>query len=129
MQTTCDADGTWSNEPANCTISKCNDPKVEIPVTNSRSVGECNMTYGSSCSLVCLSGFRSSGTDIGRLVCDVDDDGTAVTWKITGGAFSCVDNGKSISYPLFEVLDLFYINPNQYHLRISLMVTKCLFLS
>ena len=98
--TTCGADGTWSSEPASCTILQCiNDPKAEI--NNSQSVGECNMTYGSSCSLICLSGFRSSGSDVGRLVCNMDDEDTAVKWKITGGNFSCADTSKSI---LFEML-------------------------
>ena len=96
--TTCDTDGTWSNELAICTILKCEDPKVEI--ANSQSIGECNMTYGSSCSLVCSSGFRSSGVDVGSLLCDVNDEGTAVTWKIAGGGFSCINSSKSIyHYP------------------------------
>ena len=94
-QTNCTADGTWSSEPVTCIILKCNDPEVEI--ANSQSVGVCNVTYGSSCSLSlnCSSGFNVSGN--GEHVCDdVNDEGTAVKWRSVGGAFSCVAAGKSI---------------------------------
>ena len=61
-----------------CTILKCNDPEVEI--ANSQSVGVCNVTYGSSCSLNCSSGFSVSGN--GEHVCDdVNDEGTLVKWR------------------------------------------------
>ena len=87
-QTKCTADGTWSSEPVTCTILKCNDPEVEK--ANSQSVGVCNVTYGSSCSLNCSSGFSVSGD--GEHVCDdVNDEGTLVKWRNTGGAtFTCV---------------------------------------
>ena len=92
-QTRCSADGTWSSEPVTCTILKCNDPEVEI--ANSQSVGVCNVTYGSSCSLNCSSGFSVSGN--GEHVCDdVNDEGTTVKWRSVGGAFSCVSSGKSL---------------------------------
>ena len=93
-QTRCRADGTWSSEPVNCTILKCNDPEVEI--VNSQSVVVCIVTYGSSCSLKCSSGFSVSGN--GELVCnDVNDEGTTVKWRSVGGAFSCVVTDKSNS--------------------------------
>ena len=77
-QTRCRADGTWSSEPVTCTILKCNDPEVEI--ANSQSVGVCNVTYGSNCSLNCSSGFSVSGN--GEHVCDdVNDEGTLVKWR------------------------------------------------
>ena len=92
-QTRCNGDGTWSSEPVTCTILKCNDPEVEI--ANSQSVGVCNVTYGSSCSLNCSSGFSVSGN--GEHVCDdVNDEGTSVKWRSVGGAFSCVDAGESL---------------------------------
>jgi len=92
-QTRCSADGTWSSEPVNCTILKCNDLKVEI--TNSQSVGVCNVTYGSSCSVSCSNGFSVSGN--GEHVCDdVNDEGTSVKWRSLGGAFGCVAAGKSL---------------------------------
>ena len=92
-QTRCRADGTWSSEPVTCTILKCNDPEVDI--ANSQSVGVCNVTYGSSCSLNCSSGFSVNGN--GEHVCDdMNDEGTAVKWRSVGGAFSCVAAGKSI---------------------------------
>ena len=90
-QTRCFADGTWSSEPVTCTVLKCNDPEVEI--ANSQSVGACNVTYGSSCSLDCSSGYSVSGN--GEHVCDdVNDEGTLVKWRSVGGAFSCVAAGK-----------------------------------
>ena len=90
-QTRCNADGTWSSEPVTCTILKCNDPEVEI--ANSQSVGVCNVTYDSICSLNCSSGFSVSGD--GEHVCDdVNDEGTLVKWRSVGGAFSCVAAGK-----------------------------------
>jgi len=92
-QTRCNADGTWSSEPVTCTILKCNDPDLEI--TNSKSSSACNVTYGSSCSLSCLSGFKPKDSDNGKLICDVDDEGTSVKWKVVGGTFSCVDDEKS----------------------------------
>ena len=89
----CRADGTRSSEPVTCTILKCNDPEVEI--ANSQSVGVCNVTYGSSCSLNCSSGFSVSGN--GEHVCDdVNDEGTSVKWRSLGGAFSCVPTGKEL---------------------------------
>ena len=91
-QTRCSADGTWSSEPVTCTILKCNDPEVEI--ANSQSVGVCNVTYGSSCSLNCSSGFSVSGN--GEHVCDdVNDEGTSVMWRNIGSGFNCVPVGKS----------------------------------
>ena len=86
-QTRCRADATWSSGAATCAILKCNDPEVEI--ANSQSVGVCNVTYGSSCSLSCSSGFSVSGN--GEHVCDdVNDEGTSIKWRSVGGAFSCV---------------------------------------
>ena len=83
-QTKCNADGTWSSEPVTCTILKCNDPEVEI--ANSQSVGVCNVTYGSSCSLNCSSGFTASGN--GEHVCDdVNDE---VKWRSVGSNFTCI---------------------------------------
>ena len=76
-----------------CNILKCNDPEVEI--ANSQSDGVCNVSYGSSCSLNCSSGFSASGN--GEHVCDdVNDEGTSVKWRSVGGAFSCVAVGKSL---------------------------------
>ena len=90
-QTRCRADGTWSSEPVTCTVLKCNDPEVEI--ANSQSVGTCNVTYGSRCSLNCSSGFSVSGN--GEHVCDnVNEEGTSVKWRSLGGPFSCVAAGK-----------------------------------
>ena len=83
-----------------CTILKCNDPEVEI--ANSQLVGVCNVTYGSSCSLNCSSGFSVSGN--GEHVCDdVNDEGTSVKWRSTEGNFACVDTTgilKSLKIPL-----------------------------
>ena len=102
-QTRCSADGTWSSEPVTCTILKCNDPEVEI--ANSQSVGVCNVTYGSSCSLNCSSGFSVSGN--GEHVCDdVNDEGTSVKWRSVGEAFSCVAAGKKIKVSI--LLLIFY---------------------
>ena len=86
-QTRCRADGTWGSEPVTCTILKCNDPEVEI--ANSQSVGVCNVTYGSRCSLNCSSGFSVSGN--GEHVCDdVNDEGTLVKWRSVGNNFICI---------------------------------------
>ena len=75
-----------------CTILKCNDPEVEI--ANSQSVGVCNVTYGSSCSLNCSSSFSVSGN--GEHVCDdVNDEGTSVKWRSAEVIFSCTATGKS----------------------------------
>ena len=94
-QTRCRADGTWSSEPVTCTILKCNDPEVEI--ANSQSVGVCNVTYGSSCSLNCSSGFSVSSN--GEHVCDdMNDEGTLVKWRSVGGAFSCSSAGENIKF-------------------------------
>ena len=94
-QTRCNADGTWSSEPVTCTILKCNDPEVEI--ANSQSVGVCNVTYGSSCSLNCSSGFSVSGND--EHVCDdVNDEGTSVKWRSEDGTFSCVPGKMNTNY-------------------------------
>ena len=68
-----------------CTTLKCNDPEVEI--ANSQSVGVCNVTYGSSCSLNCRNGFSASGN--GELLCDVNDEGTLVKWRSIGDSFAC----------------------------------------
>jgi len=90
-QTRCNADGTWSSGPVTCAILKCNDPEVEI--ANSQSVGVCNVTYGSSCSLTCSNGFSVSGN--GEHVCnDVNNEGTSVGWRSLGGVFSCINTGK-----------------------------------
>jgi len=71
----CTNDGTWSSEPVTYTILTCNDSEVKI--ANSLSVGICNVTYGSHCSLNCSNGYISSGN--GEHVCDdVDDEGTSV---------------------------------------------------
>ena len=92
-QTTCRADGTWSSEPVTCGILKCNDPEVEI--ANSQSVGICDVTYGSSCSLNCLSGFSANGK--GEHVCDdVNDEETLVKWRSAEGTFSCAATGKLV---------------------------------
>ena len=97
-QTMCRADGTWSSEPVTCTILKCNDPEVEI--ANSQSVGVCNVTYGSSCSLNCSSGFSVSGN--GEHVCDdVNDEGTSVKWRSVGGTFGCVATGTYANQYLY----------------------------
>ena len=99
-QTRCRADGAWSNKPVNCIILKCNDPEVEI--ANSQSVGVCNVTYGSSCSLNCSSGFSASGN--GEHVCDdVNHEGTSVKWRSVGGMFSCIAVGKSQGTYTFSV--------------------------
>ena len=58
-QTSCNTSRTWISEPVTCTILKCDDPEVEI--ANSQSVGVCNVTFGSNCSLYCSSGFSASG--------------------------------------------------------------------
>jgi len=79
------------NEPVTCTILKCNDPKVEI--AKSQSIGVCNVTYGSSCSVTCSNGFSVS--DNGEHVCDdVNDEGTSVGWRSLGRAFSCISAAK-----------------------------------
>ena len=94
-QTRCDADGTWSSEPVTCIILKCNDPEVEI--ANSQSVGACNVTFGSSCSLNCSSGFSASGN--GEHVCDdVNDEGTLVKWRNAGEAFICASGMYTATY-------------------------------
>ena len=109
-QTRCRADGTWSSEPVTCTILKCNDPEVEI--ANSQSIGDCNVTYGSSCSLNCSSGFSVSGN--GEHVCDdVNDEGTSVKWRTTGNSFSCIDSETTsmsfnFTYKIFHVVFLYY---------------------
>ena len=91
----CLSDGTWSSEPVTCIILKCNDPELEI--ANSQSVSICNVTYGSSCSLSCSSGFSASSN--GEHVCDdVNDEGTSVKWRSVGGSFTCVNNGENILY-------------------------------
>ena len=92
-QTRCSVNGTWKSEPVTCTILKCNDPEVEI--ANSQSVGVCNVTYGSSCSLNCSSGYSVSGN--GEHVCnDMNDEGTSVKWRSIEGPFSCVATGKKM---------------------------------
>jgi len=86
-QTSCTGDGTWSSEPATCTILTCDDPEAEI--VNSLSVGVCNMTYSSHCLLNCSSGYISSAD--GEHVCDdVNDKGTSVKWRSVGGGFLCI---------------------------------------
>ena len=62
-----------------CTILRCNDPEVEI--ANSQSVGACNVTYGSGCSLNCSSGFSVSGNSE-HVYDDVNDEGTVVKWEM-----------------------------------------------
>ena len=91
-QIRCRVDGTWSSNPATCTILECNDPEEEIP----NSHGICNnRTYGSSCLLDCLRGFSASGN--GELVCDdVNDEGNSVKWRSVEGSFNCVAVGKSL---------------------------------
>ena len=91
-QTRCRADEIWSSESVTYTILKCNDPEVEI--ANSQSVGVCNVTYGSSCSLNCSKGFSVSGN--GAHVCDdVNDEETSVKWRSIRGNFSCVKNSEN----------------------------------
>ena len=66
-----------------------------MEISNSQSVGVCSVTYGSSCSLNCSSGYSVSGN--GEHVCDdVNDEGTLVKWRSVGGSFSCVATGKSL---------------------------------
>ena len=84
-QRRCRANGRWSSNPATCTILKCKDPEVEV--ANSQSVGVCDVTYGSSCSLDCTSGFSVSGN--GEHVCDVNVEGTLVKWRAISGSFTC----------------------------------------
>ena len=99
-QTRCSVDGTWSSEPVTCTILKCNDPEVEI--ANSQSVGVCNVTYGSSCSLNCSSGYSVSGN--GKHVCDdVNDEETTVKWRSVGGTFNCTPVGKSYTHQMQNI--------------------------
>ena len=94
-RTSCNADGTWSNNPVTCNILKCTDPEVEI--ANSQSVGVCSVTYGSRCSLNCSSGFSASGN--GEHVCDdVNDEGTSVKWRSIEGSFECVKATTGIYY-------------------------------
>ena len=94
-QTRCNADGTWSSEPVTCTILRCNDPEVEI--ANSQSVGVYNVTYGSICSLNCLSGFTASGNS--EHVCDdVNDE---MKWRSVGGNFTCIKTtSKPLGFPI-----------------------------
>ena len=105
-QTRCRADGTWSSEPVTCTILKCNDPELEI--ANSQSIGDCDVTYGSSCSLDCSSGFSVSGN--GEHVCDgVNDEGTSVKWRTTGNSFNCIDSETTsmsfnFTYIMFHII-------------------------
>ena len=104
-QTRCNADGTWSSEPATCTILKCDDLEVEI--ANSQSVGVCNAIYGSSCSLNCSSGFTASGNS--EYICDdVNDEGTLVKWRSVGSRanYNCIKDiaSKLLAYvPAFEI--------------------------
>ena len=100
-QTRCDVDGTWSSEPVTCTILTCNDPKMEIP--NSQSVSDCSngLTYGSSCSLDCSSGYSISGN--GKLVCDVNDDGV-MEWRSTTDSFSCINSKCSFVEHLLKTM-------------------------
>ena len=77
-----------------CTILQCNDPEVEIANSQPMESDVCNMTYGSSCSLNCSSGFSASSN--GEHVCDdVNDEGTSVKWRSIGGSFTCINNGEN----------------------------------
>ena len=58
-----------------------------VEISNSQSLGDCNMTYGSRCFLNCSSGYRVSGN--GEHVCDMNNEGT-VKWKSVGESFICV---------------------------------------
>ena len=108
-QTNCTADGTWSSEPVTCTILTCNDPEVEI--ANSQSVGVCNVTYASSCSLNCSSGFSASSN--GEHVCDdVNDELISVTWRSVGGSFTCVAIGAIVSVLTIFIIILFSLDDN-----------------
>ena len=74
-----------------CTILRYNEPKVDI--ANSQLVDVCNVTYGSSCSLSCSSGFSTSGN--GEHVCDdVNDEENSVKWRSVGGNFTCINNSE-----------------------------------
>ena len=85
----CLANRSWSGEPVTCNILRCSDPEVEI--TNSQSVGNCDLTYGSRCLLNCLSGFTTSGNN--ELVCDdVNEEGTSVKWRSLGDDFTCAND-------------------------------------
>ena len=97
-----------------CTILKCNDPEVEI--ANSQSVGVCNVTYGSSCSLNCSSGFSVSGN--GEHVCDDEgSQGTSVNWRSVGGAFSCVAASKSPFSLILNHVAIYYKSLHRYFIR------------
>ena len=90
----CLSNRSWSGEPVTCNILKCSNPELEI--TNSQSIGNCNLTYGSRCLLNCLSGFSASGTN--ELVCDeVNEERTSVKWRSLGDDFTCVDDTTSSS--------------------------------
>ena len=93
-----------------CTILKCNDPEVEI--ANSQSVGVCNVTYGSSCSLNCSSGFTASGN--GEHVCDdVNDEGTSVKWRsVGGGSFTCINKSENVWKSALFCAYIFTANSN-----------------
>ena len=65
-----------------------------MEIANSQSVGVCNVTYGSICSLNCPTGFSVSGN--GEHVCDdVNDKGTSVKWRSIVVNFSCVKNSEN----------------------------------
>ena len=89
-----------------CNILRCSDPEVEI--TNSQSVGNCNLTYGSKCLLNCLSGFTSSGNN--ELVCDdVNEEGTSVKWRSLVDDFTCADDDTTSNSESMILLTEIYI--------------------
>ena len=105
-QTKCNADGTWSSKPVTCTILKCNDLEVEI--ANSKSVGNCNLSYGSKCLLNYSSGFSASGTN--EYVCDnVNDERISVKWRSIGSNLTCVDDTNSTSKSVIFTEILYYL--------------------
>ena len=101
----CLSNRSWSGEPVICNILRCSDPQEEI--TNSQSVGNCDLTYGSRCLLNCLSGFTASGSN--ELVCDdVNEEGTSVKWRSLGDDFTCAnDDTTSTSKSIVLLTEIF----------------------